>query len=89
MQKWIQPVEKQIGHLDYTELITQIYRSNNFLPNFRQMSQKKQKRKTISLQLYYTNWFVWNLVPPCHSFKHHEEELKVETIFENIKLSHG
>jgi hypothetical protein len=44
MQKWIQPIEKHMGHLDYTELITQIYRSNNFLPNIRQMSQKKQKR---------------------------------------------
>jgi hypothetical protein len=41
MQKWIQHAEKPLGHLDYTQIITQIYGSNNFLSDFKQMSSEK------------------------------------------------
>jgi hypothetical protein len=40
MQKWIQHAEKPLGHSDYTEIITQICGSNNFSPDFRQMSSE-------------------------------------------------
>ena len=30
-----------MGHTDYIEMITKIYESNNFLPDFEQMSPQK------------------------------------------------
>jgi hypothetical protein len=34
MHKWIQHPEKPLGHSDYTDLTIQIFKSNNFLPDF-------------------------------------------------------
>jgi len=41
MQKWIQQAEKLPRHSDYTEIITQIYESNNFSPDFGQIFPEK------------------------------------------------
>jgi hypothetical protein len=41
MHKWIQPAEKPLGHLDYTNLTTQICRSNHSSPDFDKIKQKK------------------------------------------------
>jgi hypothetical protein len=41
MHKWIQHVEKPEGDSDYIEIITQLYKSSNFLLNLRQMFLEK------------------------------------------------
>jgi hypothetical protein len=41
MQKWIRHCENPLRHSNYTEIITQIYASNNFLLDFEQMFQEK------------------------------------------------
>lgn len=56
MQKWIQFAEKPLEHLDYTDLTTQVCRSNNILPDFGQISPenmpgKGKKRSTFRLWL--------------------------------------
>jgi len=45
MQKWIHHAKKLLGHSDYTKIITQICGSNNFLPNFGQISLEKNHQK--------------------------------------------
>jgi hypothetical protein len=69
MHKWIQHVEKPLGHLDYTNLTTQICRSNHSSPNFEQnqikkITKKQQKGRMFklliidALALLYCNWLV-------------------------------
>jgi hypothetical protein len=41
MHKWIQYAENPRGNSDYTKIVTQICKSNNFLPDFEQMSLEK------------------------------------------------
>jgi ribosome biogenesis protein Nip4 len=64
--------------LDYTELITQIYRSNNFLSDFRQMSTEKivgeeSFRRTFRLRFSsqenfnYISQYKNYIVVPSHS----------------------
>jgi hypothetical protein len=43
--KWIHHAEKTLRHSDYTEIITQIYESNNFLSNFEKMFPKNSSKK--------------------------------------------
>jgi hypothetical protein len=59
MQKWIQHAEKPLGHSDYTKIITQICGSNNFLPDFGQMSPenivgKESFRRTFTQTTVHT-----------------------------------
>jgi len=51
MKKWIQHVEKPKEHSDYTKIITQIYGSNNLLPDFRQMSPENIVKKNHFIEL--------------------------------------
>ena len=48
----IRHVEKTLEHSNFTEIITQIYKCNHFLPNFKQKSQKKKKSFLITFKLY-------------------------------------
>jgi hypothetical protein len=41
MYKWIQLAEKPLGHSDYTNLATQIWRSNHSSPYFGQNQTEK------------------------------------------------
>jgi hypothetical protein len=74
MQKWIQHDGKPLGHSNYIEIITQIYRSNNFFSDFGQMSLEKiveeesfhrmfRLRKTLRccLTVLLNNFFCRNL----------------------------
>jgi hypothetical protein len=45
MYKWIQRAEKPLGHSDYTNLTTQICRSNHSSPDFGQNQTKKVTKK--------------------------------------------
>jgi hypothetical protein len=45
MYKWIQRDEKPLGHSDYTNLATQICRSNHSSPDFKQNQTKKVAEK--------------------------------------------
>jgi len=61
MQRWIQHAEKPLRHSDYTDIITEIYGSNNFSPDFGQMSLenivgKKSFHRTFRLWL--NEWFI-------------------------------
>jgi len=57
MNKWIQRAEKSLGHSDYTNLATQIYKSNHSSPDFKQNQmekavEKQPKGRTFRLLLF-------------------------------------
>jgi hypothetical protein len=58
MHKWIQRAEKPLGHSDYTNLATQICRSNHSSLDFRQNQTKKVTKKPQKVErLDYSNDF--------------------------------